>query len=144
MKKVVTAPSSIIPRRSVLAMMGAAPVAAALGGLGVAGPAQAAGALNIYSWPDYFAQDDLNAWTKKSGITPNISTYNADEVMFAKMNSPAGTGFDVVVPSSGWIKLLGEKWLIQPLDHFVVALAKGADDTAAAARQRLTRSPFRP
>jgi spermidine/putrescine transport system substrate-binding protein len=111
-------PSSTLSRRSLLSMMGVAPAAMALGGLLPLGKtAQAAGTVNIYSWPDYFSQDDLTAFTAKTGITPNISTYNADEIMFAKMNSPAGSGFDLVVPSSGWIQQLGAKGLVQPLDH---------------------------
>ena len=118
MKKFATPPASIISRRSLLTMMAAVPAAAALGGLAPLGArARAAGALNIYSWPDYFSQDDLDAWAKKSGTTPNISTYNADEIMFAKSNSPGGAGFDIVVPSSGWIQQLGAKGLIQQLDH---------------------------
>ena len=74
-------------------------------------------ALNIYTWPDYFSSDDLAAYTAKSGITPNIATYNANEILFAKLNSPAGAGFDIVIPSSGWIKQLADKKLIQELDH---------------------------
>jgi spermidine/putrescine transport system substrate-binding protein len=112
-----------LSRRSLLAMLGAAPAAAALSGLLPAGSARAAGALNIYSWPDYFSQEDLDAWTKKSGITPNIATYNANEVMFAKLNSPAGSGYDIVIPSSGWIQQLAAKGLLQELDHSKVDLS---------------------
>ena len=106
-----------LSRRSLLAMMGAAPAAAALSGLLPAGTARAAGSVNIYTWPDYFSQDDLDAFTKKTGIAVNITTYNADETMFAKLNSPAGSGFDIVVPSSGWVQQLAAKNLIQPLDR---------------------------
>ena len=107
-----------LSRRTLLAMMGAAPAAAALSGiLPGGGRAQAAGALNIFSWPDYFAQDDLDAYAKKSGVTPNIATYNANEIMFAKLNSPAGAGYDIVIPSSGWIKQLADKGLLAELDH---------------------------
>ena len=114
-----------LSRRSLLAMMGAAPAALALSGvLPGRGRAQAAGALNIYTWPDYFSQEDLDAWTKKSGVTPNIATYNANEVMFAKLNSPAGSGYDIVVPSSGWIQQLAGKNLLQPLDHSKIDLSK--------------------
>ena len=107
-----------LSRRSLLAMLGAAPAAAALSSLLPSGAfAAGSGALNIYSWPDYFSADDLAAYTKKSGVTPNIATYNANEIMFAKLNSPAGAGFDIVIPSSGWIRQLAEKNLLQPLDH---------------------------
>ncbi len=105
-----------LSRRRMLSLMGAAPAAAALSSL-ASFEAKAAGALNIYSWPDYFSTDNLTAYTAKTGITPNIATYNANEIMFAKLNSPAGAGFDIVIPSSGWIQQLAEKNLLQPLDH---------------------------
>jgi spermidine/putrescine transport system substrate-binding protein len=113
--------SSPLSRRLLLKAMAAAPVAAAASSF-LPSAAQAAGALNIYSWPDYFAQDDLDAWAKKSGVTPNISTYNANELMFAKLNSPAGAGFDIVIPSSGWIKQLADKGLLLELDHSKIDL----------------------
>jgi spermidine/putrescine transport system substrate-binding protein len=105
-----------VSRRSLLAMMGAAPVAAAASQL-LPTSAFAAGALNIYSWPDYFSADDLAAYTAKSGVTPNIITYNDNSTMFSKLNSPAGAGFDIVVPSSGWIKQMAAKNLLLELDH---------------------------
>jgi len=116
----MTARSShpVLTRRKLLALLGSAPAAIALSSALPGSRASAADkALNIYSWPDYFSTDDLAAYTRKSGVTPNIATYNANEIMFAKLNSPTGAGFDIVVPSSGWIKQLAEKNLIQPLDH---------------------------
>ena len=111
-----------LSRRSLLAMMGAAPAAAALSQL-LPTNAFAAGALNVYSWPDYFSNDDLAAYAKKSGVTPNIATYNDDGALVSKLNSPAGAGFDIVIPSSGWIKQLAEKNLLLPLDHSKIDLS---------------------
>lgn len=105
-----------ISRRSLLAMMGAAPAAAAFSQI-LPTRAFAAGALNIYSWPDYFSNDDLAAYAAKSGVTPNIATYNDNGALFSKLNSPAGAGFDIVIPSSGWIRQLADKNLLLELDH---------------------------
>ncbi len=102
-------------RRAMLAALPAtAAVAAGLGGTRFA---HAAGQLNIYSWPDYFSTDDLAAYAKKTGVTPNIATYDSNDTMFAKLNSPAGAGFDIVIPSSEWIKQLSEKGLLEEIDH---------------------------
>jgi spermidine/putrescine transport system substrate-binding protein len=107
-----------LSRRALVNLLCTAPVAAIVAAyLDVPWAAAAAKALNIYSWPDYFSTDDLAAYTATSGITPNIATYNANEILFAKLNSPAGAGFDIVIPSSGWIKELQDKKLIQKLDH---------------------------
>jgi spermidine/putrescine transport system substrate-binding protein len=110
-----------LTRRSLL---GAVPAAAALAaGLGKPMRAHAAGQLNIYSWPDYFSTDDLAAYAKKTGVTPNIATYDSNDTMFAKLNSPAGAGFDIVIPSSEWIKQLSEKGLLEEIDHSKLNLA---------------------
>ncbi len=111
---------SRLSRRTMLGLLGGVSTAAALSGAipgFLRSSAAAGGTLNIFSWPDYFSTDDLAAYTAKSGVTPNISSYNSNEDLFAKLSSPAGTGFDIVIPSSGWIKQLADKNLLQPLDH---------------------------
>jgi spermidine/putrescine transport system substrate-binding protein len=99
-------------RRTVLAMFGASAGDALL-----SRRACAAAALNIYSWPSYFSDADLAAYTKLTGVTPNISNYNSNDVLFAKLNSPAGAGFDIVIPSSSWMVQLRQHNLLHELDH---------------------------
>ena len=78
--------------------------------------------LSIYSWADYFAQQNLDAFTKSSGVTPKITTYDSNDTLFAKLNSSAGTGYDLIVPTSGWIKQFADRGLIQKIDHSRVQL----------------------
>ncbi len=83
-------------RRSVLALLGAAPAAGALSILmpnDFGAQAATTGQLNIYSWSDYFSPAALDSYAKKTGVTPNITTYDSNETLFAKLNSPAGAGF---------------------------------------------------
>ena len=116
-----------LSRRSVLGLLGAVPAAAAFAGATVSATGRAraatAGQLNIYSWPDYFSADTLAAYAKKTGVTPNVTTYDSNETAFAKLNSPAGAGFDIVIPSSSWIKQLADKGLLAELDHSRLNLA---------------------
>ncbi|MET1026742.1 MAG: spermidine/putrescine ABC transporter substrate-binding protein [Dongiaceae bacterium] len=120
MKKESRSLISSLSRRAALGLLGAAPATAALS---MAFPsvfrAKAAGTgqLNIYSWPDYFSADGLQAYAKKTGVMPNITTYDSNETMFAKLNSPAGAGFDIVIPSSSWVTQLAAKGLLQEIDH---------------------------
>jgi spermidine/putrescine transport system substrate-binding protein len=74
-------------------------------------------ALNIYSWPDYFSKDDLAAYAKRYGVTPKIATYTDNNALFTKLNSASGAGYDIVVPSSSWIKQLSDHDLLEELDH---------------------------
>ena len=117
---------SIMSRRSALRLLGAAPAAAALA---LAGPGTArarsarAGQLNIYSWPDYFSTADLQAYAKAAGFTPTISTYASNEMLFTKLRSPAGVGYDLVIPSSSWIEQFANHGLLEEIDHSRLNLA---------------------
>ena len=75
------------------------------------------GSLNIYTWPNYFATKNLSGYKHLTGTTINTSTYDSNDVLFAKMNSAAGSGFDIVVPSSGWILLMAQHGMLAKLDH---------------------------
>ncbi|MCX5495587.1 spermidine/putrescine ABC transporter substrate-binding protein [Kaistia dalseonensis] len=119
-------PKSLLSRRTMLGLLGAAPATAALSAAfpgSLRANAAGTGQLNIYSWPDYFSADNLATYAKKSGVTPNITTYDSNETLFAKLNSPAGAGFDIVIPSSSWIKQLADKGLLAELDHTRLNLA---------------------
>ncbi|BCP54787.1 putrescine-binding periplasmic protein [Kaistia sp. 32K] len=108
-------------RRSLLGLLGAAPAALALQsafpGRASAAEPVSGGALNVFSWPNYFSNDSLAEYARKSGVTPNITSYDSNETLFAKLNSPAGADFDLVIPSSSWIKQLADRGLLQEIDH---------------------------
>ncbi|MGF6760290.1 spermidine/putrescine transport system substrate-binding protein [Paraburkholderia sp. GAS33] len=113
-------------RRSALRLLGSAPAAAALG---LASPrashAKTTGAvqLNIYSWPDYFSAVDLQGYARMAGFTPTISTYASNEMLFTKLHSPAGAGYDLVIPSSSWIGQFANHGLLEEIDHHRLNLA---------------------
>jgi spermidine/putrescine transport system substrate-binding protein len=126
MKKDPRFPGPSVSRRSVLGLLGAA---SATDAPSVAFPgvfsasAGDTGELNIYSWPNYFSTGNLQAYAKKTGVTPNISTFDSNETLFAKLNSPAGAGYDIIIPSSSWIKQFAAKGLLQEIDHGRLNLA---------------------
>jgi spermidine/putrescine transport system substrate-binding protein len=117
---------SVMSRRSVLRLLGAAPTAAALA---LAGPgavhANSARArqLNIYSWPDYFSASDMQGYAGAAGFTPTVSTYASNEMLFTKLRSPAGVGYDLVIPSSSWIEQFANHGLLEEIDHSRLNLA---------------------
>jgi spermidine/putrescine transport system substrate-binding protein len=111
-----------LTRRSFLGAAGAlsatALLAACRGASGGSGGGTApASEIDIYSWANYFAQDNLTGFTSATGITPKISTYDSNDTLSAKLNSPAGTGFDLVIPTSGWISEYASRGLIQKIDQ---------------------------
>ena len=101
-------------------------LAAALGGVGALGPSiakgaslgadQAGGTLNLYTWPNYFAQKNLADFRKATGIKINTTFLESNNSLFAKLNSPAGANYDIVIPSQYWVGVEAERNLLQKLD----------------------------
>jgi spermidine/putrescine transport system substrate-binding protein len=79
--------------------------------------AQAAlsGTLNFTTWPNYFAQENLDAFTANTGVTLNIAVFGSNEEMLAKLQA-GSTGWDVFVPTNYTISTYTALGLIQPLD----------------------------
>jgi spermidine/putrescine transport system substrate-binding protein len=114
-------------RRQFLAGAGAAGAGAFLAAYGLAPAAGSAapvlarpasgGSLNIYTWPDYFSNKNITGFEKSTGVDIRISTYDDNGVLFSKLNSPAGAGYDLAIPTSGWVPELVQRGLLQKLDH---------------------------
>lgn len=115
--------SAGLTRRTLVGGLAATPLLALLAacsGPAASGPRTSeaiTNALNIYSWPDYFSTDDLKAFATKYGVTPKITTYTDNNTLFTKLNSSAGAGYDIVVPSSSWIQQIAGHGLLEELDH---------------------------
>ena len=60
--------------------------------------------LNIYNWSDYIAEDTIKNFEKETGIKVRYDNFDNNEIVHAKLVA-GKTGYDVVVPSSGWAKL---------------------------------------
>jgi spermidine/putrescine transport system substrate-binding protein len=116
-------PDAVASRAEFLRRAGAAGAGALLlGSLGAAPAfARSGGArattLNVYSWPNYFSASNLKAFKKQTGTSLNISTYEASDALFAKLNTAAGAGFDIAVPTGGWVPEMVSKGLLQKIDH---------------------------
>lgn len=76
----------------------------------------AGGTLNLYTWPNYFAAKNIADFKKKTGIKINTTFLESNNTLFAKLNSPAGANYDIVIPSQYWVGLEAERKLLQKLD----------------------------
>jgi spermidine/putrescine transport system substrate-binding protein len=110
-----------ISRGQFIGLAGAA--VAAVAGL-KARPAAAGtgGTLNLYTWPNYYAPANLAAFKKKTGIALHTATLESNDSLFAKLNSPAGANYDIVIPSQYWVGIEAERKLLLPLDKNRVPL----------------------
>lgn len=71
--------------------------------------------LNLYIWSEYIPEQVLADFTKETGIKVNISTYDSNEAMYAKVKL-VGKGYDLVVPSSDYVGLMRRQGLLTPID----------------------------
>jgi putrescine transport system substrate-binding protein len=72
--------------------------------------------LNVYNWVDYIGPDTLKIFEERTGIKVTYDVYDSNDVLQGKLLA-GNSGFDVVVPTSGFhSRLIGAK-VFQPLDH---------------------------
>jgi putrescine transport system substrate-binding protein len=71
--------------------------------------------LNIYNWSDYIAPDTIANFEKETGIRVRYDNFDNNEIVHAKLVA-GKSGYDIVVPSSGWAKLQIDGGLLQKLD----------------------------
>ena len=73
------------------------------------------GTLNFTTWPNYFSQENLDNFTKQTGVTINVNVFGSNEEMLAKLQA-GSTGWDVFVPTNYTISTYKQLDLIEPLD----------------------------
>lgn len=73
------------------------------------------GTVNLTTWPNYHSQENLDAFTKKTGVTVNMNVFGSNEEMLAKLQA-GSTGWDVFVPTNYTISTYKQLDLIEPLD----------------------------
>src|SRR5579863_2458299 len=84
--------------------------------------------LYIYTWGQYDNPTTFTAWTKGAGFSIQFGSYNSNEAMIAKLELAKGTaGYDIVVPTGGYIPEMAAKGLLLPLDHSKLPNFKNLD-----------------
>jgi len=80
-----------------------------------AGPARAAGELNLFGWSEYIPQSVLDGFTKETGIKVNFETYASNEELLSKLVAGGGS-YDLVQPSDYAAEVMIRQNLLSPLD----------------------------
>ena len=126
-----------LTRRGFLGVAAAAGAAAILtactpGGGASAAPAATGGALegdlSIYTWGDYDDPDVVETFTKEKGPKVEMSSFNSNEEMIAKLTAAKGTGgYDIVVPTGVYIQQMVQNGLLQKLNRDLIPNFKNLD-----------------
>jgi len=84
----------------------------------MASPASAAhNELFLFIWSEYLPDQVVEQFTKETGIKVNISTYDSNEAMYAKVKMVSGKGYDLIVPSSDYVARMSREGMLMELDH---------------------------
>jgi len=75
------------------------------------GTAHAEGELDIYNWGNYTSPEMIEKFEAETGIKVTITDYDSNDTALAKIEA-GGHGFDIVVPSHGYIPIYVEKGLL--------------------------------
>ena len=73
------------------------------------------GTVNFTTWPNYFAQENIDNFTKNTGVKVNVTIFGSNEEMLAKLQA-GSTGWDLFVPTNYTISTYKKLDLIEPLE----------------------------
>ncbi|MFI3246463.1 MAG: extracellular solute-binding protein [Ferrimonas sp.] len=72
--------------------------------------------LYFYNWSEYIPEELLQEFEKETGIKVIYTTYDSNEMMYAKLEQLNGKGYDLVVPSTYYVQKMAQAKLLQPID----------------------------
>jgi spermidine/putrescine transport system substrate-binding protein len=99
--------------------------------------AEEAKELNLYNWAEYLPKTVLDKFTQETGIKVNYATYDTNEVMYAKVKTLKGEGYDLVVPSNYYVSRMIRENMLTKLDLSKLTSFKNLDP-------KLLNQPFDP
>ncbi len=79
--------------------------------------------LHIYNWAEYIDPALLDKFTKETGITVILDTFDSNEFLLTRMLA-GKTGYDLIVPGTPFLTKMIEAGVVQPLDFDKIPNAK--------------------
>lgn len=77
----------------------------------LAGPALAAGQLNIYNWGNYTSPELIEKFEQEHDVEVTVTDYDSNATALAKVQA-GGHGFDMVVPSHSYVPIFVSEGLL--------------------------------
>lgn len=82
----------------------------------VASNTYAAKQVVVYNWSEYIPESLLEKFTEETGIEVVYSTYESNEVMYAKLQLQKNAGYDLIVPSAYYVAKMAKEKMLRPID----------------------------
>jgi spermidine/putrescine transport system substrate-binding protein len=83
--------------------------------------------VNIYTWSEEIPHSVISQFEKETGIQVNLSSFDSNEIMFAKLRASRKTGYDLVEPSSYYIDRMRQLGMLAKLDKAKLGNFKNLD-----------------
>lgn len=73
--------------------------------------------VNVFCWTGYVSDGAIKLFEKQTGIRVNLSEYDSNEALYAKLKAAPNAGYDVIIPSNYYIKRMVQEGMLRPLNH---------------------------
>lgn len=80
--------------------------------------------VNVYTWSGVIPDAIIQQFEKETGIKVNFSTFDSNEIMYAKLKASKNAGYDVIEPSSYFIDRMRRQGMLEKLDKSKLSLFK--------------------
>jgi spermidine/putrescine transport system substrate-binding protein len=72
--------------------------------------------VNVYAWTGEVSDNLVKQFEKDTGIKVNFSTYQSNEIMYAKIRAGSSSSYDVIMPSSYFVDRMRKQNMLAELD----------------------------
>ncbi|HEX4044753.1 MAG TPA: spermidine/putrescine ABC transporter substrate-binding protein, partial [Gammaproteobacteria bacterium] len=85
--------------------------------------------VNVYAWAGEIPDVVIQQFEKETGINVNLTTYENNEVMYAKLRATGNPGYDIILPSSYFVDRMRKQNMLEKLDTSKLSNFKYIDPT---------------
>lgn len=72
--------------------------------------------LNVYAWSGEVPDVVIRQFEKETGVKVNFSTYENNEILYAKLRASKNPGYDVIIPSSYFVDRMRKQNMLEKID----------------------------
>lgn len=83
--------------------------------------------LNFYGWVSEIPESVIRQFEAETGIKVNFSTYENNEIMYAKIRASKNSGYDIVMPSSYFVDRMHNQNMLEKIDKSKLPNLKNLD-----------------
>lgn len=83
--------------------------------------------LNFYGWVSEIPETVIRQFEDETGIKVNFSTYENNEIMYAKIRAAKHAGYDLIMPSSYFVDRMRDQQMLEKLDKSKLPNLKNLD-----------------